>query len=123
MQRQTHQKKIILDVLKTLYHPTAIDVYNKAKEISPKISLATIYRNLNQLASENKIIKLNLDENDAIYDINTYYHNHFVCTKCKKIIDICDVIIDEKDLEKRYGFEISKNHLTINGLCNECKVG
>lgn len=122
MQRNTHQKKLILDILNNLSHPNAYDIYNEARKINPKISVATIYRNLNQLVLDKKITKLNLDNLDSIYDINTHSHNHFVCTKCKKIIDVKPILIDEQELENTYGFKVANNHLTINGLCFECKM-
>ena len=51
------QREIILNTLKeNVVHPTAEYLWEKVKEKDPKISLATLYRNLNQL-SENGIIK------------------------------------------------------------------
>ena len=44
------QREIILNTLKeNVVHPTAEYLYAKIQEKDPKISLATLYRNLNQL--------------------------------------------------------------------------
>lgn len=53
----SRQREIILETLKeNVVHPTAEYLYGILQEKAPNISLATLYRNLNQLA-ENGIIK------------------------------------------------------------------
>ena len=53
----SRQREVILETLKeNVVHPTAEYLYSILKEKEPNISLATLYRNLNQLA-ENDIIK------------------------------------------------------------------
>ena len=55
----SRQREIILETLtENVVHPTAEYLHEKVKEKDPKISLATLYRNLNKLA-ENGIIKKN----------------------------------------------------------------
>ena len=52
--RLTIQRQLILNILKKDYsHPTAENVYAKVKEKMPRVSLATIYRNLHFLVQIN----------------------------------------------------------------------
>ena len=69
-------------ILKTLQenvvHPTADFIYAKAKEENPNISLATVYRNLNQLAENGDIKKISGLDNMTHFDHNTHKHFHFI---------------------------------------------
>ena len=92
IERNTKQKEIILDILEhNRIHPTIYEIYELAKKKYPAIGQATIYRNVNKLVDENKIIKLPSKSNDGYhYDINTNSHDHLLCKSCGKIIDIFD---------------------------------
>ena len=57
------------------------------KKDMPAISLATVYRNLNSLADNGEILKLEIN-GEAHYDGFCHLHSHFVCNECGKIIDI-----------------------------------
>src|SRR3989449_8037823 len=49
--RLTRQRRIILEVVRTTdAHPTAASVYRRVRRRLPRVSLATVYRNLRTLA-------------------------------------------------------------------------
>ena len=51
--RLTRPRRIILDVVRaTDAHPTAAFVYRRVRRRLPRVSLATVYRNLRMLAAE-----------------------------------------------------------------------
>ena len=55
--RMTHQRRIILNYLEKVdTHPTADDIYKEVRKELPKISLGTVYRNL-EILSQNGMIK------------------------------------------------------------------
>lgn len=118
------QREIILDTLKeNVVHPTAEYLYEKIKSKDPKISLATLYRNLNQLTQNGIIKKIDGLETSSHFDHNTHKHYHFICSKCHRVFDIsADVAPDliEKT-ENTTGFEIQSHDIVFTGICKECK--
>ena len=82
-QKHSRQRDAILNFLKTRKdHPTAEVVYTNVREIYPKISMGTVYRNLNLLASNGDILKISLEDDSAHFDGFTHPHCHFFCKKC-----------------------------------------
>src|SRR3989442_11604623 len=69
-------------------HPFAHEIYRRVHKKLPRISLATVYRNLHSLVEEGKIRSLLLDEQAARYDPETSEHDHFVCERCGRVIDL-----------------------------------
>lgn len=77
--RNTIQKKLIMESLNHLSHPTAEEVWLDISKSIPNVSRTTVYRNLNKLVDENKLVSLTLDQGGAHFDCNTQAHNHFYC--------------------------------------------
>ena len=96
--RFSRQREEILQILKgTKIHPTAEWIYFQAKKKIPKLSLGTVYRNLNNLHQKGIIKKFQFSTPFDHFDGNTSSHQHFVCRKCGKIYDL---FLDlEKDLK------------------------
>ncbi len=122
--RNTKQKELIVEILhKNRTHPTIHEIYEYAKEKDSTIGQATIYRNVNKLVEERKVLKLPNSTNDSFhYDINTEPHVHFICNKCFKIIDISDDDYKEylKNIEKKHSLSIDKTNIILEGLCDNC---
>ena len=73
----SRQREIILETLKkNVVHPTAEYLYGILQEKAPNISLATLYRNLNQLAENGIIKKIDGLEAPSHFDHNTHEHFH-----------------------------------------------
>ena len=116
--RNTKQNSLILDIVyKAHNHPTAYDVYLECIKVIPNISLTTVYRNLNKLVSKRKIQRFELDDNIFRYDKNTC-HDHFICTKCNKVIDLnrSDITYDN-DIN---GNVILNARIFYDGICKDC---
>lgn len=120
----SRQREQIMETLReNMVHPTAEYLYEIIKKKNPKMSLATLYRNLNQMSDAGKIRKIDGLENSAHFDHNIHKHYHFICDNCKKVFDIsADVApnIMEK-AQKETGFEITGHDILFHGLCRECK--
>lgn len=71
------QRELALKVLqKNMCHPTADFVYEQMRKDLPNISLATVYRNLNQLAEAGLIRKVEGLDGSVHFDHNTHNHYH-----------------------------------------------
>ena len=124
MLRSTKQRRIIIEELcgvKT--HPTADEVYRMVRRKLPRVSLATVYRNLELLSEEGKIMKLELAGKQRRYDANTERHYHVRCVRCGRVDDIPIKPfsgIDSK-VAKLRGYEIVGHRLKFMGLCPGCR--
>jgi len=122
----SRQRDIILETLKeNVVHPTAEYLYGVLKEKNSGISLATLYRNLNQLADKGIIKKIEGLETSSHFDHNTYEHYHFICDKCKRVFDIPVEIAPDiaEKTQHATGFDVKGYDIVIHGICNECKKG
>lgn len=118
------QREIILNTLKeNVVHPTAEYLYAKVKEKDPKISLATLYRNLNQLTENGIIKKIDGLETSSHYDHNTHEHYHFICTKCRRVFDIDAEVAPEliRRTEEKTDFLIENHDIVFSGICKDCR--
>ena len=84
----TPQRREVLEVLQTSCdHPTAIEVFMRAKERMPGISLATVYNCLETLTEHHLIRQVNIERASSRYCANLQEHVHFHCEKCGLVID------------------------------------
>lgn len=118
--RNTKQRTMILDAVRSRCdHPTAEQIYDQVHKIDKKISVGTIYRNLDILSKQGEIKDIKLSDADR-YDLKTDNHNHFICDKCGKVFDI-DIPYNKKLDNKNYdGFFINSHQTVFKGLCPEC---
>ncbi len=116
------QKEIVYTVVSSSQdHPTAELVLFRAKSLMPSINLATVYRNLDSLAKEGRIRRVQHVLGDR-FDKTLHHHAHFICEKCGEFTDISTL-----DLKKVIdNLKISIHNITsvdfvITGTCSSCK--
>lgn len=123
--RNTAQRAKIYEVAKTLYHPSAEEVYSAVKKQCGEVGRATVFRNLSYLAEEGKFIKVCFQGEPTRYDTNIIPHDHFVCKKCGAIIDFPPESEkkDNKDIPfgEYNGLLIKSKSVTYYGLCGKCR--
>jgi Fur family ferric uptake transcriptional regulator len=86
--RLTAPRRLILDVVcASDAHPTAAFVYRRVRRRLPRVSLATVYRNLRRLASEGFLLE-RADAGGMRFDGNLARHDHFTCLCCGRIYDV-----------------------------------
>ena len=123
-QRNTKQRQVILEELRTLKsHPTAAELYHKVRQRLPKISLGTVYRNLELLTQNRSIQKLDLSGSEARFDGETKPHHHVRCTECGAVDDLFDLprnIMQRRHMS-RDDYDVQGYHIEFYGLCPRCK--
>ena len=123
--RNTAQRAKIYEVAKTLYHPSAEEVYSAVKKQCGEVGRATVFRNLSYLAEEGKFIKVCFQGEPARYDTNIIPHDHFVCEKCGAIIDFppANENYGKGDIPfgEYKGLLIKSKSVTYYGLCDKCR--
>jgi Fe2+ or Zn2+ uptake regulation protein len=123
----TIQRQVILEeVQKTDSHPTADEIYEKVRKRMPRISMGTVYRNLDMLAACGVIQKVDAGLAQMRFDGNNQEHYHLTCVQCGAIKDIPIEIPNNslENLEKVMGnltkYGIFGHKLEFFGLCPEC---
>ena len=103
-------------------HPFAHEIYRRVNKQLPRISLATVYRNLHNLVDEGKIRTILLDEQGARFDPETSQHDHFVCERCGRVVDLFLRRARQLDLSSlaKQGYVVATHDLTVHGLCQVC---
>jgi len=122
--RNSKQREVILEELRELNsHPTATVLYNIVQKRLPKISLGTIYRNLELLTKAGLIRKLNISGKEACFDSNLDLHYHLSCVVCGRIDDVIDPpsIRVGSNTVQQDGWEISGHRIGFYGTCPECR--
>ena len=122
--KHSRQRDALLELLKSVKnHPTADWLYEELKKDFPRISLATVYRNLNLLTENNQIIRLECNDGREHFDGNPQKHYHFICRNCSAIIDIS--VEMEKPLnelvQEKNSLTIEDHALFFYGLCDKCQ--
>ncbi|MCP4572524.1 MAG: transcriptional repressor [bacterium] len=120
--RNTPQRATILAKLEEMHtHPTATELYAEVKERLPRISLGTVYRNLEVLREDGLIHKMEFGLADARFDACLEPHDHIRCTGCGAVSDI--PATDRPftpALPTAAGFEVMGYRLEYYGLCPVC---
>ncbi len=122
--RMTEQGRVILDELhNTTAHPTAWDIFQAVRERLPRISLGTVYRNLDKLCKQGLVRKLDLNEESTRYDAMVEKHYHLKCASCGGVYDI-PIEIDhllKSAIAKCDGFEVNDYSIDFFGICPNCR--
>ncbi len=122
--RNSRQREVILEELrKVKSHPTAATLYKLVSKRLPKISMGTIYRNLDLLSKKGIIQKLEVGGSKARFDGDTDKHYHICCTECGKIDDVYDFSenIINVDLSKIKEYDVEGYHMNFYGICSDCR--
>lgn len=126
MIRNTKQRQLIFELVKNNFtHPTADEIYEKARLEDSRISRGTVYRNLNLLTQEGELLRISVPDGPDRFDFNTRRHYHFICRACKRVNDAPGLTsnpIEEMGeiSQKLEGYKLEGFELYLTGLCPAC---
>ena len=121
--RMTRQRAVILEELRKLKtHPTADELYSIVRERLPRISLGTVYRNLDFLADSGEIRRLEAAGSTKRFDGDISNHQHVRCIYCGRIGDVMDLQqAPSVDGMHAGGFAtIISSRVEYDGVCDAC---
>ena len=122
--RMTTQRKVILEELRKVdTHPSADEVYEMVRKRLPRISLGTVYRNLEILSERGEIQKLELGCTLKRFDGVAENHYHIRCVDCGRVVDApvdCDIKINHH-LKDTTNYKIIGHKLEFIGICPACQ--
>ena len=121
MARYSKQREVIKEILDpTKAHPSAAEVYEKAREVIPNISLGTVYRNLDTLSHSGGAQTFTVGD-VAHFDGDVSPHPHFFCKKCGKVSDLeCDMAKLISMMTGLDGCEVDTETVLLGGVCKSC---
>ena len=123
MQRNTSQRKLVLDALASLEgeHPGAEQVYERVHADHPTVSKATVYRILKDEAASGRVLGVDLPRDIGRFDSRTDGHYHIRCRICGKVADIERGCCGTDGLfVNNSGYEIEDITIAFSGVCAEC---
>ena len=121
----TNQRSLLLQIISQANrHLDADELFRLAKKKEPRISLATVYRNLKLFKQLGLIAERNLGDTHSHYEIRgTADHHHLVCLGCGQIIEFDSPFIAKASdkIQQEHDFDITSIQLKIEGYCAKCK--
>lgn len=118
--RLTRQRKAILDILRGRRdHPTADQLFMVIRRVMPRISLGTVYRNLDVLRQMGFVRVISAPGEPRRFDGNESVHEHFRCTVCGVIYDI-PAEMKSEPARSLPGFIVQKRVVELIGVCPRC---
>ena len=117
--RATRQRELIYGILlQQRDHPTADEVFARAKQEMPSISLATVYNCLETLVGCHLVKQVNFERQPTRFCPNLHEHAHFHDEQTGRVYDID---LDERTLAKLRtalpeGFEPHAVDITFRGV-------
>jgi len=121
----TPQRRVVLEVIrKSQAHPTASEVFDGARAMLPSISYATVYNSLRFLRDAGLVREITFGNGSSRYDGILERHDHAICEKCGHMVDFSlpeTAALKTKAAQKSH-FKPLAVHLTLVGLCPDCKT-
>ena len=119
--KYSRQRELILEtVQRSDDHPTADTIYTRVRAQDPKVSLGTVYRNLNLLCENGQLLKVPIPGASDRFDHTLPWHSHLYCTVCGSV---ADAEVDEKQvmkLVKNQKGHVQDCAVVLIGVCEAC---
>lgn len=119
----TRQREVVLQVIREAReHLTANEVFVTSKMLLPSISFATVYNSLRFLKDSGHIAEIQFGNGASRFDRITSRHDHALCTKCGKLVDIEMEHPEELvNMAASYSnFKPESLEFTLRGICPDC---
>ena len=124
-QRVTSQRSTLLKLIKQSNgHIDAEELHRRAKKKHPRISLSTVYRNLQLFKKMGLITEHHFVEEHHLYEVKeSVDHQHLQCMKCGKIVEIECPVSDtfRNKISRQYDFSIMDVEVHMKGICSQCR--
>jgi Fur family transcriptional regulator, ferric uptake regulator len=123
--RVTPQRQLVLEAVARLGHATPEEVASSVQQTAKGVNISTIYRTLELLDSLGLVAHTHLNHGAPTYHLaSDAGHAHLVCQNCGKIGEASqeEVAPLTRVLEDKHGFETKVSHLTVFGLCSDCRA-
>jgi len=123
--RFTHQRALIMDIIRQGHgHLDADEIFRRAHEREPRLSLSTVYRTLQMMKDLNLVDELHFGEDHHHYEVKpAREHHHLVCLGCGRVIEFSYPLSRylKKEVPEMKGCDITEVEMRITGYCERCR--
>ena len=129
--RLTEQRRLIVEVLENHPdHPTAEEIYLRARESDETLHLSTVYRTLRWLEEVGFLSPRWFEDErrQERFDMGldgSQDHYHFRCQECNQIIEFAEPLVEQIKAAylAQYGGRVENATLILYGVCEKCRAG
>ncbi len=122
--RVTNQRLLVLQVIQRGQgHLAADEIYRRAREKNPHLSLSTVYRTLQTFKKLGLIEELHIDEGHHHYEKRSTQHHHLVCLGCGRVVEFQypSANLIKKNVREARDFEVTSSEIRMTGYCPKCR--
>ncbi|MEM1019057.1 MAG: Fur family transcriptional regulator [Sphingomonadales bacterium] len=117
--KMTAQRAVVCSVLDGIDdHPDALQIHDKARQIDPRIALATVYRTMRLLEDRDLIKSHNFGDGRSRYEDGLKdEHGHLINSDTGEVIEFHDAEFEnlKKRIAKRLGYDVTGHRLELYG--------
>ena len=125
--RMTGQRRVIAQVLSAAAdHPDVEEVFRRANAVDNRISLSTVYRTLNLLASRGILERHDFGAGRARYeDARRGHHDHLINIETGQVLEFKNGEIEklQERIARELGFRLIGHRLELFGVPIKAKPG
>ncbi len=118
--RMTDQRRVIARVLSLAHdHPDVEELYRRAHDADPHISIATVYRTVRLFEEAGIIARLDFRDGRSRYEeAPDTHHDHLIDMKTGKVIEFMDGEIEalQEAIARRLGYRLVDHRLELYGV-------
>ena len=123
--RATNQRVLLLEIIRQGEgHLDAFEIYRRAREKQPRLSLSTVYRALQKFKNLGLVEEVHFDENHHHYEVKpSAEHHHLVCLGCGRVIEFHYPLARQvrRNVPEAKDFDIIGTEVRMTGYCSRCR--
>ncbi len=118
--RMTEQRRVIASVIETSDdHPDVEELYRRASDIDPKISISTVYRTVKLFEDAGIIERHDFRDGRSRYEtVSDVHHDHLIDLRSGKVIEFRNEEIERMQVEvaRQLGYKLVDHRLELYGV-------
>ena len=118
--KMTEQRRVIARVLsEAVDHPDVEQVYLRATQIDPRISIATVYRTVKLFEEANILNRHDFGDGRARYEeVSEDHHDHLIDMNTGEVIEFFDEEIErlQRRIAERLGYRLVDHRLELYAM-------
>lgn len=122
--RVTPQRQLVLEAVARLEHATPEAIYGEVRQTARGVNVSTVYRTLELLEQLGLVKHSHIHHGAPVYHLAEHAeHVHLVCRECERVLEVDQSAVAPLvvGLEEKQGFVTDVGHLTVFGLCADCR--
>lgn len=118
--RMTDQRRVVARILSLAKdHPDVEELYRRAHEVDPHISIATVYRTVRLFEEAGIIARLDFRDGRSRYEETPdHHHDHLIDMKSGRVLEFMDDEIEalQEAIARRLGYKLVDHRLELYGI-------